>query len=403
MKRLAYSIVMLGLATRLAAAGNDLVIVGPAAGPGVPAAALGDAKALLGKSGIALSTKPIDTTCAADTTCITTTGGQLGAHRVVAVAMAMKGASFGVSLLLVDIDGKELIAKRELTLNAKTLAKQLVPAVKKLVDNGPNERAKELFDQGSKNYNLGEYAQALELYKRAYRIKALPAFLFNIAQCHRKLGQHKDAIQMYQSYLTGVPDADNRKVVEGLIAESQAAYADQQKRADERARLDTEKKKAEEARRGKEAEAAAAAEKRRIEAEKTEGMRVARQRDLDRTYNRHPARKWIVVTGILGGGAVIAGGVFGYLARDVQQDFDARQCGDRTVPRPQPELDACNADITKGEKDIRLRNYIGGAGAAVLLGSVIVFAIDPGNLERPNQTRAQLRLVPGGAQVVVRW
>jgi len=392
MRRLALPVAVLALAASAAAA-DDVVIVGPAAAPTVTAATVAQVVKLLANSGVGpRATKAIDTTCAADTNCITAAGAAIGAHRVVAVALTAKG----VSLLLVDVDNKELIAKRDLALAPK----QLVPAIKKLVDDGPTDRAKELFDQGSQHYNLGEFAPALESYKRAYRVKPLPAFLFNIAQCHRKLGQHKDAVLMYQSYLTGVPDADNRKVVEGLIAESKAAAAEQQKRDDERARLDTEKKKAEEARRAKEAEAAAAAEKRRLE---TERMRVGRERELDRTYNRHPARKWMVVTGIVGGGAAIAGGVFGYLARNVQQDFDAQQCGDRTVPRSAEQLAACAADADKGDRDIRLRNYLVGAGGAVLLGSVIVFAIDPGNLERPSQARAQLRLSPTGAQVVVRW
>jgi len=401
MQRLALSIVVLLAGVRLAAADGEVTIVGPAAGVGVPAAVIAQVKQLLGKSSVGtLAAKTIDTTCAADTTCITTTGAQLGAHRVVAVAITTKGKDLGVSLLLVDVDGKELIAKRELAVARAALATKLVPAMKKLVDDAPTERAKELFDQASRHYNLAEYAPALDLYKRAYRITPLPAFLFNIAQCHRKLGQHKDAILMYQSFLTGVPDADNRKVVEGLIAESKAAYAEEQKRADERARLDTEKTKAEEGRKSKEAEAAAAAEKRRIE---TERLRVARERELDKQYNRHPARKWVVVTGILGAGTAAAGGVFGYLARDVQQSFDARKCGDRNVPRTQEELDACDADIVKGEKDIRLRNYLLGAGGAVLLGSIIVFAIDPGNVERPEQARAQLRVTPNSVHVVVRW
>ena len=375
------------------AAADDLVIVGPAAAPTISAATIAQVKQLLAKSGVGpVAAKAIDTTCAADTNCITAAGAQIGAHRVVAVALTAKG----VSLLLVDVDNKELIAKKDLALAPK----QLVPAIKKLVDDGPIERAKELFDQGSQHYNLGEFAAALESYKRAYRVKPLPAFQFNIAQCHRKLGQHKDAVLMYQSYLTGVPDADNRKVVEGLIAESKLALAEQQKRDDERVRLDAEKQKAEEARRGKEAEAAAAAEKRRLE---TERMRVGRERELDRTYNRHPARKWMVLTGILGGGAAIAGGVFGYLGRNVQRDYDANQCGDRSVPRTAEQLAACGAFADKGERDVQLRNYLVGAGGAVLLGSVIVFAIDPGNIERPSQARAQLRLSPTGAQVVVRW
>jgi tetratricopeptide (TPR) repeat protein len=33
----------------------------------------------------------------------------------------------------------------------------------------------------------------------------LPAFLFNIGQCHRKLGQHEQAIFFYSRYLKANP------------------------------------------------------------------------------------------------------------------------------------------------------------------------------------------------------
>src|SRR5213075_837707 len=98
------------------------------------------------------------------------------------------------------------------------------PALAKLVESVTVEKAKALFAEGNQHYNLGEFQQALEMYKLAYRVKPLPAFQFNIAQCHRKLGQHKDAIAMYQAYLVGVPDATNKDIVESLIAESRKAW-----------------------------------------------------------------------------------------------------------------------------------------------------------------------------------
>jgi len=77
--------------------------------------------------------------------------------------------------------------------------------VKKFVADARSDRAKAIFAEGNQHFNLGEFAPALEKYKTAYRIKPLAAFQFNIAQCHRKLGQYKEAIAMYQNYLTGVP------------------------------------------------------------------------------------------------------------------------------------------------------------------------------------------------------
>lgn len=43
--------------------------------------------------------------------------------------------------------------------------------------------ARALFADGQKAYDLGEFDRALTLYSDAYKLKALPGFLFNIAQC----------------------------------------------------------------------------------------------------------------------------------------------------------------------------------------------------------------------------
>ncbi len=49
---------------------------------------------------------------------------------------------------------------------------------------------RELFKKGTSHFNLGEYRQALADFKAAYRLHEDPNFLFNIAQCHRLLGEH---------------------------------------------------------------------------------------------------------------------------------------------------------------------------------------------------------------------
>jgi tetratricopeptide (TPR) repeat protein len=78
------------------------------------------------------------------------------------------------------------------------------------------EAAKRLFD-------VREYGRALEEYKEAYLAKPDPAFLFNIAQCHRKLGQNTQALDFYQQFLRKAPlDDPNRRQVEARIADIQA-------------------------------------------------------------------------------------------------------------------------------------------------------------------------------------
>ncbi len=46
-----------------------------------------------------------------------------------------------------------------------------------------------------------------------------PVFLFNIAQCHRKMGHDKEAVDFYKSYLRNAPNAPNRADVQKRIQE----------------------------------------------------------------------------------------------------------------------------------------------------------------------------------------
>jgi tetratricopeptide (TPR) repeat protein len=85
--------------------------------------------------------------------------------------------------------------------------------------------AKQHYAAATKFYDLAEYENALREFKEAYRAVEDPAFLFNIAQCHRKLGQPQDAITFYKTYLRRAPHAANRAEVERRIAELERAPA----------------------------------------------------------------------------------------------------------------------------------------------------------------------------------
>jgi tetratricopeptide (TPR) repeat protein len=78
------------------------------------------------------------------------------------------------------------------------------------------------YEQAVAYYNLDEYAPALAEFREAYRIKPDPSFLFNIAQCHRRLGQNDAALDYYRKYLRNLPDAPNRADVERMVAELHA-------------------------------------------------------------------------------------------------------------------------------------------------------------------------------------
>ena len=85
------------------------------------------------------------------------------------------------------------------------------------------QRAREEFRTGLQHYNLGEYKDALETFKSAYRDYGDPSFLFNIAQCERMLGEKTEAIRSYRAFLREVGETSQRTEVLGLIASLEQA------------------------------------------------------------------------------------------------------------------------------------------------------------------------------------
>ncbi len=91
------------------------------------------------------------------------------------------------------------------------------------------EKAKQLYLSATKHFDLAEYSEALADYKEAYRLKDDPVFLYNIAQCYRKLNQYPEAVTFYKNYLRRKPDAANADEVQGKIKTLEEAIATQEK------------------------------------------------------------------------------------------------------------------------------------------------------------------------------
>ena len=385
MRALLLLLSLCALATPAFADGD--VVLGPVATGGTAAQVHAAAKALA-----SLSPKPVDAACVADAACLAKAGEAAGAKRVIAASVVKGG---GVKLTVVDVEAK-------LVLGDKTVKdKDLPGAVGKVAEEQTIAKAKALFAEGNQHYSLGEFDQAMASYSLAYRLKPLPAFLFNIAQCHRKLGHFRDAVAMYQNYLVGVPDAPNKDVVESLIKEAKDRQAEEDARAAAQAKLDAdleakrieaEKKNAEEARKAKEAEARTAEERRQAEA-----LRIKHEKE---TYDRHPSRKWMIATGLLGVAGLGAGGYFAVAERDQQQKFDAQKCGDSTQILSVAQLATCRSERDDGQRDATLATSLFIGGGAVVAAAAIIFAIDPGNVERP---RAQVAVTPSSVGLVVHW
>jgi|SRR5579883_306733 len=96
------------------------------------------------------------------------------------------------------------------------------PSPSAAAEDASTRRAKIYFEEGIKNYHVGDYRQALDAFKAGYFAKRDAIFLFNMAQCYRMLGDPESAAREYRAYMNEKPDAGNRADVEKLIADQEA-------------------------------------------------------------------------------------------------------------------------------------------------------------------------------------
>jgi tetratricopeptide (TPR) repeat protein len=114
---------------------------------------------------------------------------------------------------------------------AAVLCTAVAPAARGAPADARVRAARAHYESGVAHYNLDEFAAALAEFTEAYRTKPDPSFLFNIAQCHRKLGDADAAVDFYHKYLRNLPDAPNRADVERLIAELRARQTEPSSKA----------------------------------------------------------------------------------------------------------------------------------------------------------------------------
>jgi tetratricopeptide (TPR) repeat protein len=85
--------------------------------------------------------------------------------------------------------------------------------------------AKQHFDVGQREYNLGNFSVAAKEFEEAYRLFPSPALLFNLGQAQRMLGNNERALFFYRGFLRNMPSAPNRTEVEQWIADLEKAAA----------------------------------------------------------------------------------------------------------------------------------------------------------------------------------
>ncbi len=134
--------------------------------------------------------------------------------------MDIKRIAFVLSLFLA-VNGIYLIAPQEVSARKRSSKSRRRRSRGRKESKSNRAKSRELFLKGETKYNLAEFGEALKLYSRAYELFPHPGFLFNIGQCHRNLGDYDRAVFFYKRYLARAKSVPNRKMVEGLIKESE--------------------------------------------------------------------------------------------------------------------------------------------------------------------------------------
>jgi hypothetical protein len=235
----------------------------------------------------------------------------------------------------------------------------------------------------------------------AYALDPRPELLYAIAQVHVKLGECPQAITFYERFIASNPKPEHvaraRQAIEVCKTNPpppEAAQVDPAK-----PREDLGPSPEEHLRKAKEAEAAAATELR-----KAEEARIAaeREREHEKLYDRHPARKWAYVIGGAGLAGVAAGAYFAVSSRSAQTAFSDAGCGDRLQVLPADQVAQCQSDAERGERNALFANVGVGVGGALVVTSVLVFVLDPGNVERPTMG-PRVSVTPTSIHLAVVW
>src|SRR5919109_213089 len=70
-------------------------------------------------------------------------------------------------------------------------------------------KAKQLYEQGQTEFELGHYKDAIVKWEEAYRLKPVPQALYNMGQAYYKLGQLEEAAHAYKTMIQKLKSGKN--------------------------------------------------------------------------------------------------------------------------------------------------------------------------------------------------
>ncbi len=100
----------------------------------------------------------------------------------------------------------------------------LLTAALILAQTGPaqadsaTEQARQHYANGTKQYDMGHWDEAIVEFEKAYDLRPDPSFLYNLAQAHRRKGDLKRALDLYKNFAIKLPKGSQRDEVEEKIA-----------------------------------------------------------------------------------------------------------------------------------------------------------------------------------------
>jgi hypothetical protein len=91
--------------------------------------------------------------------------------------------------------------------------------------------ARQLYEQGQRSFDAGDYADAITKFRASYQRSGAPGLLYNLAQAHRLKGDCVQALALYRRFLATSPTGKSRERAEARIAEIQPCAGDQAARS----------------------------------------------------------------------------------------------------------------------------------------------------------------------------
>ncbi len=221
-------------------------------------------------------------------------------------------------------------------------------------------KAKALYEEGLKHYNLAEWNDAIKSWKEAYLVSKKPLLLFNIGQAYRLSGDCKQAMVFYDSYQREEPNPKNAAELEealALCAKQPDKPADKvlTKPADkvaDKTIVTTTPPPVE--------------SKPIVVAQKPEPVAPTEPVDSGETTTGGGLRKVGIV---VGGAGVVMGGLAIYFALDASSAASDLDGYTGEWGQEQIDLEA------KGERSATLGKVLGGVGIAAIAAGGVMFAI----------------------------